>query len=61
MTLDLDGARERFEESTDFTVGLEEEFAILDPETLELAHRYEDVKAECRQGRGARPSRRRAS
>lgn len=47
MTLDLDGARERFEESTDFTVGLEEEFAILDPETLELAHRYEDVKAEC--------------
>jgi len=47
VTLDLDGARERFESSTDFTVGLEEEFAILDPETLELAHRYEDVKAEC--------------
>ncbi len=47
MTLDLDGARERFEESTDFTVGLEEEFAILDPDTLELAHRYEDVKARC--------------
>ena len=47
MTLDLDDARERFEESTDFTIGLEEEFAILDPETLELAHRYEDVKAAC--------------
>jgi glutamate---cysteine ligase / carboxylate-amine ligase len=47
LTLDLDGARERFEESTDFTVGLEEEFAILDPATLELAHRYEEVKAEC--------------
>jgi len=47
LTLDLDGARERFEESTDFTVGLEEEFAILDPETLEPAHRYEDVKAAC--------------
>ena len=47
MTLDLDGARERFEESTDFTIGLEEEFAILDPATLELAHRYEDVKARC--------------
>jgi carboxylate-amine ligase len=47
LTLDLDGARERFEESTDFTIGLEEEFAILDPETLELAHRYEDVKAAC--------------
>jgi glutamate---cysteine ligase / carboxylate-amine ligase len=47
LTLDLDGARERFESSTDFTIGLEEEFAILDPETLELAHRYEDVKAAC--------------
>jgi carboxylate-amine ligase len=47
LTLDLDGARELFEESTDFTVGLEEEFAILDPATLELAHRYEDVKARC--------------
>jgi glutamate---cysteine ligase / carboxylate-amine ligase len=47
VTLDPDGARERFESSTDFTVGLEEEFAILDPETLELAHRYEDVKAAC--------------
>jgi len=47
LTLDLDGARERFEDSTDFTVGLEEEFAILDPATLELAHRYEDVKAAC--------------
>jgi carboxylate-amine ligase len=47
LTLDLDGARERFEDSTDFTIGLEEEFAILDPATLELAHRYEDVKAEC--------------
>jgi glutamate---cysteine ligase / carboxylate-amine ligase len=47
LTLDLDGARERFENSTDFTIGLEEEFAILDPGTLELAHRYEDVKAAC--------------
>jgi glutamate---cysteine ligase / carboxylate-amine ligase len=47
LTLDLEGARERFEESTDFTIGLEEEFAILDPETLELAHRYEEVKARC--------------
>jgi glutamate---cysteine ligase / carboxylate-amine ligase len=45
LTLDLDGARERFESSTDFTVGIEEEFAILDPETLELAHRYEELKA----------------
>ncbi|MBK5220450.1 MAG: YbdK family carboxylate-amine ligase [Thermoleophilia bacterium] len=47
MSLDLDLARERFESSTDFTIGLEEEFAILDPATLELAHRYEDVHAAC--------------
>ncbi|HEX9968350.1 MAG TPA: YbdK family carboxylate-amine ligase [Solirubrobacterales bacterium] len=45
MSLDLDLARERFESSTDFTIGLEEEFAILDPGTLELEHRFEDVHA----------------
>jgi carboxylate-amine ligase len=47
--LDLDRARETFESSTDFTVGLEEEFAIVDPETLELQHRFEDVYAACRE------------
>ncbi len=47
MSLDLDAVRERFESSTDFTIGLEEEFAILDPGTLELEHRYEDVHAAC--------------
>lgn len=47
MSIDLDLARERFESSTDFTIGLEEEFAILDPATLELAHRFEDVYAAC--------------
>jgi carboxylate-amine ligase len=45
--VDLDLARETFESSTDFTIGLEEEFAILDPATLELAHRFEDVFAAC--------------
>jgi carboxylate-amine ligase len=45
--MDLDLARERFESSTDFTIGLEEEFAILDPATLELEHRFEDVYAAC--------------
>ena len=35
----LDRVRATFEESTDFTVGLEEEFAIVDPATLELEHR----------------------
>ena len=49
MSLDLDLARERFESSTDFTIGLEEEFAILDPATLELAHRFEDVYAACQE------------
>ncbi len=47
MSLDLDLARERFETSTDFTIGLEEEFAILDPATLELEHRFEDLYAAC--------------
>ena len=37
MELDIDTARAAFEASTDFTVGLEEEFAVLDPESLELA------------------------
>src|SRR5215211_5053551 len=45
--LDLDRARETFEASTDFTIGLEEEFAIVDPRTLELEHRYEEIRAAC--------------
>jgi carboxylate-amine ligase len=47
LPIDLDLARERFESSTDFTIGLEEEFAILDPASLELEHRFEDVYAGC--------------
>ncbi len=47
MSLDLDRARETFESSTDFTIGLEEEFAIVNPATLELEHRFEDVYAAC--------------
>jgi carboxylate-amine ligase len=49
LSLDLDRARETFESSTDFTIGLEEEFAILDPATLELEHRFEDVYAACQE------------
>ncbi len=49
MSLDLDLARERFEASTDFTIGLEEEFAILDPTTLELEHRFDELYAACQQ------------
>ena len=45
--LDLEHVREVFEASTDFTVGLEEEFALVDPETLELAQRFSDVYAAC--------------
>jgi carboxylate-amine ligase len=47
--LDMEEARERFERSTDFTIGLEEEFAIVDPETLELEHRFEELHAACQQ------------
>jgi glutamate---cysteine ligase / carboxylate-amine ligase len=45
MSLDLDRAAETFAEATDFTVGVEEEFAILDPETLEMAPRFEQLRA----------------
>jgi glutamate---cysteine ligase / carboxylate-amine ligase len=44
VTLDLDNAAEIFASSTDFTVGLEEEFAILDPATLDLVFRFEDLR-----------------
>jgi glutamate---cysteine ligase / carboxylate-amine ligase len=37
--------RDLFEASEDFTVGIEEEFAILDSETHSLAHRYEELRA----------------
>jgi carboxylate-amine ligase len=45
LSLDLEGARQSFESSTDFTIGLEEEFSILDPATLDLADRYEEMYA----------------
>jgi carboxylate-amine ligase len=44
MDFDRDTARAAFEESTDFTVGLEEEFAVLDPATLELVPRFEELR-----------------
>jgi carboxylate-amine ligase len=43
--LDLDRAAEKFEDSRDFTVGVEEEFSILDPETLDLVPRFEEFRA----------------
>ncbi|HLG09958.1 MAG TPA: YbdK family carboxylate-amine ligase [Gaiellaceae bacterium] len=41
-------AREQFETATDFTVAVEDEFAILDPESLDLTSRFEDVQAAAR-------------
>jgi len=38
-------AREAFEDAPDFTVAVEEEFAILDPETLSLINRFEELQA----------------
>jgi carboxylate-amine ligase len=42
--LDMARVHEAFEASTDFTVGIEEEFAILDPDTLSLDQRFEELK-----------------
>lgn len=36
-------ARERFESSTDCTLGVEEEYAICDPRTLDLVPRYDEL------------------
>jgi carboxylate-amine ligase len=41
-------AREQYESAEDFTVAVEEEFAILDPETLSLTNRFEELKASAR-------------
>jgi carboxylate-amine ligase len=44
----LEQAREAYDNATDFTVAVEEEFALLDPETLDLTNRFEDVQAAAR-------------
>jgi glutamate---cysteine ligase / carboxylate-amine ligase len=41
-------AREQFEDGRDLTLAVEEEFALLDPETLDLANRFEDLEAAVR-------------
>ena len=41
-------AREQFESATDLTVAVEEEFAVLDPETLDLTNRFEELQAGAR-------------
>ena len=47
QSLDLDRTREIFEASRDFTIGLEEEFALVDPASLELVHRFEELYGAC--------------
>ena len=49
MPIDLAAARETFEASTDLTVGIEEEYAILDPATLALSDRFEDLELASRE------------
>jgi carboxylate-amine ligase len=49
VPIDLPAAREAFEASTDLTVGIEEEIAIVDPETLELADRFEELETAGRE------------
>jgi carboxylate-amine ligase len=41
----LTQSREQFEAATDFTLAVEEEFALLDPETRNLVNRFEELKA----------------
>lgn len=41
----LEGARARFEQSRDFTIGIEEEYALLDPETLDLVPEFHRAEA----------------
>src|SRR3954451_16636796 len=43
-------AVEAYENGKDFTVAVEEEFAILDPDTLELANRFEEFQEAARGG-----------
>jgi carboxylate-amine ligase len=42
--VDLNFTREAFDASDDFTVGLEEEFALLDPVDLGMTARFEDLR-----------------
>lgn len=44
MSIDFDNARLVFEDSADFTVGIEEEFAILDPASLQMVPRFEELR-----------------
>jgi carboxylate-amine ligase len=47
--LEMARVREVFEASEDFTVGIEEEFGILDPDSLSLVQRYEELRGAARE------------
>lgn len=51
----LRSAREGFDSGTDFTVAVEEEFALLDPGSLDLVNRFEELQAAA-QGTALEPN-----
>jgi len=50
MPIDLDSTEEIFSTSQDLTVGLEEEFAVLDPQSLDLVPRFEELRDAAAEG-----------
>ena len=46
----LDAARSHFAEATDFTIGIEEEFQILDRDSLAMTNRFEELRDACEAG-----------
>jgi carboxylate-amine ligase len=54
MPIDLNRTEEIFATSTDLTVGLEEEFALLDPQTLDLVARFEELRDAAAEDPGLR-------
>jgi carboxylate-amine ligase len=50
VSLDFSTAHESFEDAIDGTIGLEEEFAILDPATLDMVPRFEQLRDAAQTG-----------
>mgnify|MGYP003351860440 CR=1 FL=1 len=46
----LDDARAHFAQATDFTVGIEEEFQVLDSTSLRMTNRFEELRDACEAG-----------
>ena len=46
----LDDARAHFAQATDFTVGIEEEFQVLDADSLRMTNRFEELRDACEAG-----------